>query len=63
MMNRALINRLINKAGIWAAKQLLGSLPFVGLVFKAIFFGIELWKEVQRHVKEELDPVPLYALA
>ena len=63
MKNRALMNRLITKAGIWAVKQVLTSLPVVGMVFKLAFFGFDMLKEIQREIAEELEAVPLLSFA
>jgi|688.fasta_scaffold584257_2 hypothetical protein len=49
MKHRALQNRLIKKAGKWAIKQVLTSLPIVGLFFKAVFFAIEIVDEIRQH--------------
>jgi hypothetical protein len=63
-MKYRLQNRLIKKAGIWAVKQILTSLPFIGIMFKAIFFAMELLAEVQQHIGEaEAEPVPQFAVA
>ena len=59
MKNRALQNRLIKKAGSWALKQVLISLPVIGLFFKVVFFAIEVVGEIQRHNAEEAaEPMP-----
>jgi hypothetical protein len=61
MKNRALINRLVKRLSIWAAKQVLTSLPVIGGVFKALFFGMDLLREVELHLTSNRGAVPQFA--
>lgn len=40
----ALQTRLIQNAGVWAVKQVLTSLPFVGVFFKIAFFAMDIFE-------------------
>lgn len=43
----ALGTRLVQRAGVWAVKQVLTSLPFVGAFFKVVFFAMDLIEETR----------------
>ena len=63
MKTRAVKHKLVKRVSVWAAKQLLTSLPFVGWIFKAIFMGMEVLKEIQVALAEEAEVLPPLALA
>ena len=46
--------KLVKKAGMWALKTVLTSLPVVGLVFKVLFAVADVAKEVRATIKEEV---------
>lgn len=54
-MKNRLQNRLIKKAGAWAVKQILTSLPLVGVFFNIVFFAVELVSEARKLLREAAD--------
>jgi hypothetical protein len=58
MKNRALQKKIIRKMSNFAARQLLSSLPVVGIGFKVLFLGQELVKAIREHAAENADSVP-----
>ena len=63
MKTRAVKHKLVKKVSVWAAKQLLTSLPVVGWIFKAIFMGKEVLKEIQTALAEDAEMLPPLAPA
>ena len=45
--------KLAKKAGVWAVKTILTSLPVVGIVFKLLFAAADVAKEIRATIKEE----------
>jgi hypothetical protein len=63
MKNRALQKKLIRKVSNFAARQLLTSLPVVGIGFKVLFFAQEIVQAIKEHAADSSDPVPQLVFA
>jgi hypothetical protein len=58
MKDRALQKKIVRKVSNFAARQLLTSLPIIGIGFKILFFTQEIVRAIKEHAAESADAVP-----
>lgn len=61
ILNREFRNRIMRTVSVWAVKQLLTSIPAAGLIFKLIFFAVDLVKEIRQHLDDQKSEPWLWA--